>query len=112
MERKLGRERCDSAGDSVEEHMKRKREMLGRESLGGEREEMEVFKRSKKTVKSPKEGEAIREWRKMLREMEEEIKEGIEGVRKEIREIAEGQREAMRTEIEEMRKDLRRREDR
>lgn len=86
--------------------------MLGRESLGGKEEEIEVFKRSKKTVRSPKEGEAIGEWRKLLREMKEEIKEGIEEVRKEIREIAEGQREAIRAEIEEMREDLKRREER
>lgn len=54
--KKLGRERCNSAGDSVKEHFKRKGEMLGRESLRGGKEELEMFKRSKKTVRSPKEG--------------------------------------------------------
>lgn len=49
---KLGRERCDSAGNNVEEHMKRKREMMGKNSLEGERRLVNIFKRNKKMVRS------------------------------------------------------------
>lgn len=46
--KKLGRKRCDNAGNSVKKHFKRKREMLGRESLGEGKKELGMFKKSKK----------------------------------------------------------------
>lgn len=111
---RLGRERSDSAGDSVKEHLKRKREMLGRDSLEGERGLADIFKRSKKVLRSPggKQGrEDLRGMLKELKEMKEEMKEGLKGVRREIREEAEGQKKAMKREIDGMKEELRKREE-
>lgn len=54
---KLERERCDSAGDSIEEYSKREREMLGRDLQERERELADIFKRSRKVARSPGEKE-------------------------------------------------------
>lgn len=105
------RERCDSAGDSVEEHLKRKREMLGRESMKGQGGEGNIQEKQK-IVRSPVGKEGSEGLKGMFKEMREEIREGLRVVKQEIREVAEGQKEAMRMEIERMKEDLEKREER
>jgi len=81
-----GRERGDSMGESIEEHLKRKREMWGEEG----KEEAgiaDIFKKSNRTVRSPT-GKGIKEeWkeemRKLFEELREEIKEGMKSLGKE-----------------------------
>lgn len=46
------RERCDSEG-SVEEHTKRKTEVLGRDPIEREKGVADIFRKSKKVIRSP-----------------------------------------------------------
>lgn len=102
------RGRSDSIGDSAVENAKRKREMLGRDSLDNETGLADIFKRSNKLVRSPGGNE---EDRKMLSEMREEIGEGMKCLSREIREVARDQKEMVRLEIEKMREEMRIREE-
>ncbi|KYN13189.1 hypothetical protein ALC57_14633, partial [Trachymyrmex cornetzi] len=98
-----------STGD-LARFIRRKREReVGEIEIEGETIE-EVFRKSKKTVRSlVKIGEqgGMREW---LKEMREEMREGLKGVRKEIREVAEGQKEWMRKEVERIKEEMMERE--
>lgn len=109
----LGRERSDSVGDSVEERVKRKRELLGRDSGEGEKGLADIFKRSKKIMRSPerKEERMEEEGDNLLREIREELGIGLRKLSKEIKEVARDQKEMMREEIERMKEELNRRED-
>lgn len=92
MEARAGRERYDSAGDSIEGHIKRKRELLKRDSIEKEGGEAEIFKRSRKMVRSPGAKEMKEELKGMINEMREEIREELRDVIGEFRKVAEGQR--------------------
>ncbi|KYN27883.1 hypothetical protein ALC57_02714 [Trachymyrmex cornetzi] len=90
---KLEKERRASTGE-LAKFMKRKREGEGGESEDGKMEE--VFRSSKKTLRSPvkrgEEGE-MKEILKELKELKEirvEMREGLKVMSKEIREVAEG----------------------
>jgi len=103
-----GRERRDSMGESIEEHLKRKREMWGEEG----KEEAgiaDIFKKSNRTVRSPT-GKGIKEeWkeemRKLFEELREEIKEGMKSLGKEMWKKLEEEKEMIREELEKSRED-------
>ncbi|KYN18579.1 hypothetical protein ALC57_09108 [Trachymyrmex cornetzi] len=94
-----------SSGD-LEKFLKRKRESEGAEEGGGKLEE--IFRRSKKTIRSPVKMGEEGGMKELLKEMRDELREGLMGVRKEIREE---QREMMRKELERLREKLRDREE-
>ncbi|KYN16543.1 hypothetical protein ALC57_11204 [Trachymyrmex cornetzi] len=108
--RNIDKDRRESMGD-LTRFLKRKRKGEGGE-VEVEREKIEeVFRKSKKTIRSPvKMGEegGMREW---LKEMREEMREGLKGVRKEIREVAEGQKEWMGKEVERIKEEMKEREE-
>lgn len=82
MERAIGkcnRERCDSEENSVEDFMKRKREMLRKDMV---EEEENIFKRSNKTVRSPGGREAENDLRNWSEGLKEKMRKGKRGVRK------------------------------
>jgi len=108
---RLRKGRSESESDDTVEQMKRKREMLGRDSLEGEIKLANIFKKSNRTARSPVRKEGDGEWKEMFKEMREEIREGLKGVRQDIREVAETQKEAMRKEMERMKEELRKREE-
>lgn len=107
------RERCDSVGDSgdnMEEHVKRKREVLGeKEKWEGEREA--IFRKSRKVGRSPMKTTEERGWKEVLKEMREEWRGGIMKVKQQIKEVAKGQKEMMKLEVERMKEMLREREE-
>lgn len=78
----------------MEHFVKRKREMLGKDTA---EEEGSIFKRSNKIVRSLEGRDAGNDLRIWL--------EGLKGVREEIREMAERQKEAIRSEVEKQRGD-------
>jgi len=108
---RLRKGRSESEGDDAGEQMKRKREMLGRDSLEGELKLADIFKKSNRTARSPLRKEGDGDWKEMFKEMREEIREGLKGVRQDIREVAETQKEAMRKEMERIKEELRKREE-
>jgi len=108
---RLRKGRSKSEDDDAVEQMKRKREMLGRDSLEGELKLAEIFKKSNRTARSPLRKERNGDWKEMIKEMREEIREALKGVKKDIREVAETQKEAMRKEMEKMKEELRKREE-
>lgn len=87
------RKRSDSAENSVEEHLKRKRKMLGKKSIEREEGLADIFRRSKKVATSPgrkekkKEGKGV-DLKGMLKKMGEELREGLRKIRQEIREAS------------------------
>jgi len=82
------------------------------EEEGSKGEEKGGFKRSNKTSRSSVEKRSGEDLGKIMRELEQEMREGLRGVKEEIREMAREQREALREEIEKMKEDLRDREER
>ncbi|KYN13181.1 hypothetical protein ALC57_14625 [Trachymyrmex cornetzi] len=108
---KIERERRGSMGDIVK-FMKRKREGEGNEEGEGKIEN--VFRSSKKTVRSPGEKGGDGGMKELLKEMRrDEMREGLLGVRKEIREVMERQKEWMKKEerVERMKGELKEREE-
>ncbi|XP_036144955.1 golgin subfamily A member 6-like protein 6 [Monomorium pharaonis] len=111
------RERSDSVGSasSTEDQLKRKRELLGRDSLERDRGLADIFKRSKKVMRSSegKEGGSVEEevWKTMLKEIRVELGEGLRQLSKEIKEVADNQKEIIKMEIEELKEELKRREE-
>lgn len=75
----------------MEEQAKRKRELLGEESF--EWKEEEIFKKRKKMIRSPvRERGGKEEMIGSFKELAEEMREGIRGVRKEIKKMASEQK--------------------
>ncbi|XP_011641670.1 DNA ligase 1-like [Pogonomyrmex barbatus] len=105
---RVDRERSDSLEKSLEEQMKRKREVLGNDSV----DEAEIFKRSKKLGRLPIGKGWNEELKELVRELKEEVKEGLKEVKEEIKEIADAQKEAVRIEVEKMKENLKMREKR
>ncbi|KYN24368.1 hypothetical protein ALC57_04030 [Trachymyrmex cornetzi] len=103
----LGKGKRGSTGD-LEKFLKRKRNGEGVVEGGGKLEE--IF-RSKKTIRSPVKMEEEGGMKELLKEMRDELREGLMGVRKEIREAVEGQRQMMRKELGRLREKLREREE-
>ncbi|KYN11575.1 hypothetical protein ALC57_16267 [Trachymyrmex cornetzi] len=104
---KLEKDRRGSTGE-LAKFMKRKREGEGGESE--ERKMEEVFRSSKKTLKSPVKMGEEREMKEILKELKEmrvEMRECLKGMSKEIKEVAEGQKEWMRKEMEKVKEELR-----
>jgi len=93
---RLRKGRSDSERDSAVEQMKRKKEMLGRESLEGKLKLAEIFKKSNRTTRLPLRKEGDGDWKEMFKEMREEMRKGLKGVRQDIREVAETQKEEMK----------------
>lgn len=116
MPMRMRRERSDSVGDSVDDSIKRKREMLGNGAVAGGEGEGEVFKRSRKINRSPikrmMNEEREEAFREMRAEMRADMKEGLKEITQEIKKIVEGQSEVMRQELEKMKEELKMREGR
>jgi len=90
-------------GESIEEQLKRKREMLGEDG----REEVglaDIFKRNNRTVRSSTGKKLKEEWKEKMRrlfeELREEIRKGMKSPGKEMWKDLEEEREMIRGELE------------
>lgn len=85
---KLGRERYGSTG-CIDELFKKKRDTLEKEEGADGKGSEDFLKKSRKIVRMLPGGEEV-DMKGMLRELEEELREGLRGVREELREWTKG----------------------